>query len=66
MSQQFPEALEYKELGATNFCVETQDILVETGTRLLDQNFVATLSKFVATESKTKLKEQGATENCML
>ena len=56
----------YKELGATSFCVATQDIPVETRTRLLDQNSVATLSKFVAIESKTKLREQFAIENCML
>ena len=51
----------YKELGATNFCVATQDIRVETRTRMLDQNSVTTLSKFVTTKSKTKLREQVTT-----
>ena len=47
----------YKELSATSFCVSTQDIHVETRTRLLDQNSVATLSKFITKKYKTKLKE---------
>ena len=49
----------YKELGATDFCVATQDIPVETRTRMLDQNSVVTLSKFVATESKEKAQRTG-------
>ena len=41
----------YKELGATNFCIMTQDIPIKTRTRLLDQSSVTTLSKFVVIES---------------
>ena len=52
----------YKELGATNF-ISVQDIPVVTRTRLLNQNFVVTLSKSVAMESKKKLREQVATKN---
>ena len=49
----------YKELGATNFYVATQDIPIEKITRFLDQNSVVT-------ESKKKFREQVAAENRML
>ena len=55
-----------KRTGCNKFGVVTQDILVATRTRRLCQNYVATLSKSVATESKKKPREQGVIENCML
>ena len=51
---------------ANRFGVATQYILVGTRTRLLHQNSIATLSKSVTTESKTKLEEQVAIEDYML
>ena len=43
----------------------TQYIPIATRTKLLHQNFVATLSKSIATEFKKELKEQVATEDYM-
>ena len=56
----------YKELGATNLCVTTQDIPVVTRTILLDQNSIATSPKSIVTESKKKLREQVTIENSKL
>ena len=56
----------YKELGAINFVSRHNTSPIATRTRLLYQNFVVTLSKSVATESKKMLKEPVATENYML
>ena len=55
-----------EKVVAKNFCVATQDIPVATRTRLLDQNFVMTLSKFIATESKKSLREQVVIDNYRL
>ena len=52
-----------KRTGCNKFGVATQDIPVATRTRLLHQNFVAILSKSVATEFKKELRNQVAIEN---
>ena len=41
-------------MGANRFGVETQDIPVAIRTRQLNTNYVATLSKYVTTKSKSK------------
>ena len=66
MSRQTPEAEGHEKLVAKTFGVTTQYSHVETKTRLLHQNYVTTLSKSIATESKKKLREQVATKDCML
>ena len=63
MSRQITEAEGNEKLVANKFGVATQDIYVATRTRLVNKNYVATLSKSVATESKNKPREQVATEN---
>ena len=52
MLRQIPEAEGHEKLVANRFGVATQDIPVATRTRMLHQNYVATLSKFIMTESK--------------
>ena len=66
MSRQTLEVEEYEKLVANKFGVATQYIFVATRTRLLHQNYVVTLSKSVATESKKEVREQVAIEDCML
>ena len=56
MSRQTPEVERHEKLVANRFGVATQYIPVEIRTRLLHQNYVATLSKFVAIESKKELR----------
>ena len=63
MSRQTPEGKEHEKLVANGFGVLTQGIPVMTRTRLLNKIYVATLSKFVAIQSKSKSREQVATEN---
>ena len=63
MSQQTPEEQGHEKLGANRFGVATQGIPVVTRTRLLNIIYVATLSKYVATQSKSKPKEQVAIEH---
>ena len=65
MSRQTPKAKGHEKLVANIFGVSTQYIPVATRTRLLHQNFVATLSKFVAIEFKKELREKVATKDCM-
>ena len=65
MSRQTPEAKGHEKLVANKFGVATQYIPVATRTRLLQKNYVATLSKSVATEFKKELREQVTTEECM-
>ena len=52
----------YEKLVANRFGVVTQGIPVAIRTRLLNKIYVATLSKYVATQSKSKPREQVATE----
>ena len=66
MSRQTLEVEEHEKLVANKFGVATQYILVATRTRLLHQNYVVTLSKSVAIESKKEVREQVAIEDCML
>ena len=63
MSRQTPEGQEHEKLVANRFGVATQGILVATRTRLLNRIYVVTLSKYVATQSKSKPKEQVTTKN---
>ena len=56
MSRQTLKAEGHEKLDANRFSVTTYYILVATRTILLHQNFVATLSKSVATEFKKELK----------
>ena len=63
MSRQTPEGQGHEKLVANRFGVATQGILVATRTRLLNKNYVATLSKYVATQSKSKPREKVAIEN---
>ena len=62
MSRQTLEEQGHKKLGANRFGVATQGIPVATRTRLLNTIYVTTLSKYVATQSKSKPREQVATE----
>ena len=63
MSQQTPEEQGHEKLVTNRFGVTTQGIPVATRTRLLNKIYVATLSKYVATQSKSKPREQVAIEN---
>ena len=54
MSQQTPEEQGQEKLGSNRFGVATLCTLVATRTRLLDTIYVATLSKCVATQFKSK------------
>ena len=65
-SRQIPEVEGNEKLVANKFGVVTQDIYATIRTRLLNKNFVATLSKSVVTKSKNKPREHVATEDCML
>ena len=62
MSRQFSGAEKYDKLVATKFYVATQDTLATTRIRLLHQNYVVTLSKYVAIISKKKNKKPITTE----
>ena len=57
MSRQTPEEQGHEKLGVNRFGVATQGISVATRTRLLNKIYVATLSKYVATQSKRKPKK---------
>ena len=63
MSQQTPEGQGHEKLVANRFGVVTQGIPVTTRSRLLNKIYDATLSKYVATQSKSKSREHVATEN---
>ena len=57
MSQQTPEAEGREKLVANRLGVATQGIPITTKTRLLNKSYVATLSKYVTTQSKNKPRE---------
>ena len=61
MSQQTPAEQGHEKLGANRFGVVTQGIPLTIRTRLLNINYVTTLSKYVTTQSKSKPREQVAT-----
>ena len=63
MSRQIPEEQVHEKLFANRFGVTTQGIPIATRTRLLNKIYVATLSKYVVTKSKCKLREQVATKS---
>ena len=63
MSRQTLEAEGHERLDANRLGVTTQGIPIATRTRLLNKIYVATLSKYVATQSKSKLREHVAIEN---
>ena len=60
--QQTQEEQGHEKLGANRFGVATQGIPVATKTRLLNTIYVATLSKYVTTQFKSKPREQVVTE----
>ena len=62
MSRQTPERQEHEKLGAKRFSVATQGIYVATITRLLKEIYVATSTKYVATQIKNKPREKVAIE----
>ena len=62
MSRQTPEEHRHEKLGANRFGVATQGIPVAIRTRPLNTIYVATLSKDVATQFKSKPREQVTTE----
>ena len=66
MSRQISIEQGHEKLGASRFGVATQGIPVATRIRLLNTNYVATLSKYVMTQSKSKPREQVATEDYKL
>ena len=57
MSRQTPEEQGHEKVGANRFGVATQGIYVAARTRLLNTIYVATLSKYVMTQSKRKPRE---------
>ena len=63
MLRQTPEGQGHEKLVANNLGVATQAIPVVTRTRLLNKIYVATLSKYVTTQFKSKPREQVAIEN---
>ena len=63
MSLQTPEEQGHEKLVAKRSGVAIQAIPVTTRTRLLNKIYVMTLSKYVATQSKSNPREQAATEN---
>ena len=58
MSRQTPKEHRHEKLGANRFGVATQGVPVMTRTRLLNTSYVAKLSKYVATQFKSKPREQ--------
>ena len=58
MSQKTPTEQGHEKLCANRFGVATQGIPVAVRTRPLNTNYVATLSKYVTTHSKSKPSEQ--------
>ena len=60
--RQFLEAEKYEKFVAKNLYVATQETRVVTRTRLLHQNYVATLSKSIETKSKKNLRKPIATK----
>ena len=63
MSLQTPEEQGHEKLGANRFGVATEGIPVVTRTRQLNIIYVAKLSKYVATQSKSKPREQVTTKH---
>ena len=62
MSRQTLEGQDHEKLGANRFGVATQGISILTITRLLKEIYVATSTKYVATQIKNKPREKVTTE----
>ena len=62
MSRQTLEGQEHEKLGANRFGVATQGIFIATIIRLLKEIYVATSTKYVATQIKNMPSEKVATE----
>ena len=60
MSGQTPEEHRHEKMGPNRFGVATQGIIVETRTRLHNTIYVATLSKYVTKQFKSKPREEVA------
>ena len=58
MSRQTLEGQGHEKLLANRFGVATQGIPITTRTRLLNTIYAAKLSKYIATQSKSKPREQ--------
>ena len=63
MSRKTPEGQGHEKLVTNRIGVMTQSIPVAIRTILLNKIYVVTLSKYVATQSKSKRGEQVMTEN---
>ena len=61
-TRQTPKGQGHEKLDANRFGVATQGISVATIIRLLTEIYVATSTKYVATQIKNKPKEKVATE----
>ena len=61
MSRQTSAEQGHEKLGENRFGVTTQGNPVETRTKLLNTNYVVTLSKYVPTQSKSKPRERVTT-----
>ena len=61
MSRQTSEGQDHEKLGANNFSVVTEGISVMTITRLLEEIYVVTSTKYVATPIKNKPREKVVT-----
>ena len=59
-SRQTPKRQGHEKLGANRFSVTTQAISVVTITRLLKEIYVATSTKYVATQIKNKPRQKVA------
>ena len=57
MSRQTSAEQGHEKLGVNRFGVTTQGITIATRTKPLNTNYVATLSKYVTTQSKSKPRE---------
>ena len=62
MSRQTSKGQGHEKLGANRFGVATQGIFFMTITRLLKEIYVATSTKYVATQIKNKPREKVATQ----
>ena len=63
MSRQTQEGQGYEKLVTNRFGVATQGIPIAIRTRLMNKIYVATLSMYVVTQSKSKPIEYVTTEN---
>ena len=62
MLRQTPTEQGHEKFGANRFGVATQGVPIVTRTRLMNTNYVVTLSKYVTTQSKSRPREHVAIE----